>query len=225
MTALQTPLVCVVSDGERLAAEYGWPDRETAVLAHAEQAAAGRADLFLVREPTLSGRALERLVASIGRATARSTMRVIVNDRLDVALAAGAAGVHLKASSFGANRVRDIAPASFLVGRSVHAEDEAVTVAALGGVDYLLFGTVFDSASKPAGHTVAGVDLYARVMRRLQPLPVVAIGGVDASTIGRLAGAPGVAAIQWFRPDIQASGRLAANIAHARAALVGATRS
>jgi thiamine-phosphate pyrophosphorylase len=219
MSTLATPLVCVVSDGARLASAYGWPDQEAAVLAHAQQAAAGGADLFLVREPALPGRALERVVAAIRRSVGRSSMRVLVSDRLDVALAAGANGVHLKASSFDAGRARAIAPAGFLVGRSVHAEDEAV--AAADAVDYLLFGTVLPSASKPPGHRTAGLELYMRVVDRLRPLPVLAIGGIDDGTIGRFAGAPGIAAIQWFLPDPAGADRLVEHIAHARRALAG----
>jgi thiamine-phosphate diphosphorylase len=217
MRALAPPLVCVVSDAARLVSEYGWPDQEDAVLTHAQQAAAAGADLFLVREPALTTRALERVVAAIGRSVGRSPMRVLVSDRLDVALAAGAHGVHLKANSFGADRVRAAAPAGFLAGRSVHAEEEAA--AAAGAVDYLLFGTVLPSASKPSGHPTAGLDLYGRVVHRLHPVPVLAIGGIDARTIDRFAGAPGIAAIRWFLPDPAGEDRLVENIAHARRAL------
>jgi thiamine-phosphate pyrophosphorylase len=219
MTTLARPLVCVVSDAARLVAEYGWPDQEDALLTHGQQAAAAGADLFLVREPVLSSRALERVVTAIGRSTGRSPMRVLVSDRLDVALAAGADGVHLKANSFAADDVRAIAPAGFLVGRSVHAEEEAVAAAA--AVDYLLFGTVLPSASKPSDHLTAGVDLYVRVVDRLRPLPVLAIGGIDDGTIGRFTGAPGIAAIQWFLPDPAGEDRLVRNIAHARRVLGG----
>jgi len=221
MSPLATPLVCVVSDGARLISEYGWPDHEDAVLTHAQQASAAAADLFVVREPALPGRALERVVAAIRRSIGRSSMRVLVSDRLDVALAAGANGVHLKASSFGADCARAIAPAGFLVGRSVHGEQEAV--AAAGAVDYLLFGTVLPSASKPPGHPTAGLDLYTRIADRLHPLPVIAIGGIEAQTIDRFAGAPGIAAIRWFLPDPGGEDRLVESIAHARKALAGAT--
>ncbi len=76
--------------------------------------------------------------------------RILVNDRLDVALAAGAHGVHLRGDSMPASRARSLAPIGFLIGRSVHSVDEAVRRHADGGVDYLLFGAVF------ADHVQAG---------------------------------------------------------------------
>jgi thiamine-phosphate diphosphorylase len=222
MNEMKRPLVCVVSDGGRLVADCGWPDQERAVVAHAQQAATAGADLFLVREPSLTARALERVVGAISRSLEGTVTRVLVTDRLDVALAAGAGGVHLKASSFPADRVRAIAPAGFLIGRAVHGEDEAASVARAGGVDYVLFGTVLPSGSKPAGHPIAGIELYTRIVERLRPLPVVAIGGIGHDTIGRLAGAPGIAAIRWFLPDADDPGSLVPRIAYARQALSGA---
>ena len=68
-----------------------------------------------------------------------------MNDRLDVALAAGAAGVHLRADSMPVARVRALAPPGFLVGRSVHGEAEGLAVAQAGGVDYLIAGTLFET--------------------------------------------------------------------------------
>ena len=75
--------------------------------------------------------------------------RILVNDRPDVALAAGAHGVHLRGDSAPARRVRAAVPPSFLIGRSVHSLDEIAQVSDEGSVDYLLFGTVFATASKP----------------------------------------------------------------------------
>ena len=74
-------------------------------------------------------------------------------------LAAVAAGVHLRADSFAATRVRTFAPAGFIVGRSVHGPREAAAVTREGGCDYLIFGTVFPSANKPPGHIAAGIPV------------------------------------------------------------------
>ena len=70
---------------------------------------------------------------------------MIVNDRLDVALACGADGVHLRADSFTVTAARRLVPSSFLVGRSVHSASEAP---AADGADYIVAGTVFPTASK-----------------------------------------------------------------------------
>jgi thiamine-phosphate diphosphorylase len=123
---------------------------------------------------------------------------VLVNDRFDVALAAGAHGVHLRSDSFPASRLRTRAPRGFLIGRSVHSVADAVAAAADDGVDYLIFGTVFASGSKP-DRPAAGLRELAAVAGATR-LPVLAIGGVTAGTIADVmrAGAAGVAGISMF---------------------------
>jgi thiamine-phosphate pyrophosphorylase len=123
--------------------------------------------------------------------------RVVVNDRLDVALACGAAGVHLRSDSVSAAAARSIAPPGFLVGRSVHTVDEAV--ASARDVDYLIAGTVWPSPSKSAGHPDLGAAGLARIVRAVD-VPVVAIGGVTISRLSELvaSGAAGLAAIGLF---------------------------
>jgi len=154
--------------------------------------------LVQIRERDLDGGPLTRLVAACVAAVRGTRTRILVNDRLDIALAAGAHGVHLRAGSFGACRVRSMAPRPFLVGRSVHSVEEAVAAADEGGLDYLIFGTVFESASKP-GHAAAGVAGLAAVSGATR-LPVLAIGGMTRERIPDVmaAGASGVAAISMF---------------------------
>jgi len=168
-------------------------------------------DLIQVRERDLDGRALTQLVARCVEAVRHTRARVLVNDRVDVALAAGAHGVHLRGDSMPAPRVRALVPHGFIVGRSVHGVEEAVRVSDDGGLDYLLYGTVFSTPSKP-GHAPAGADAVTAVSAST-PLPVLAIGGVTLDTVGRLAetGAAGFAAIGLFAeaapdklPDIMA---------------------
>lgn len=162
-------------------------------------AAAGGADLVQVREHGIDDRALVALVRGVLDEVRGTGARVVVNDRTDIALAAGANGVHLRGDSIAASRVRQLAPAGFLIGRSVHALDEAVTIDRDGAVDYLIFGTVFPSTGKPAGHPVAGVQALAAVCSAVR-VPVLAIGGIDAARAAeaRRAGARGVAAIGLF---------------------------
>jgi thiazole tautomerase (transcriptional regulator TenI) len=162
------------------------------------EAAAAGVDLVQVRERDLDARALSRLVTRCLEAARGTRTRVLVNDRLDVALSTGAHGVHLRSDSVAAARARSLAPVGFLIGRSVHAVDEAVRVAADGGVDYLLFGAVFATSSKP-GHTPAGVRMLAEVAAATS-VPVLAVGGITAETMTLLAGcgSAGFAAIGWF---------------------------
>jgi thiamine-phosphate pyrophosphorylase len=183
----------MVSDRRR----FGDRGEDELVRAVGAAASAG-IDLIQVRERDLEGRALTQLVARCVEAVRRTRARVLVNDRIDVALAAGAHGVHLRGDSMPAPRLRGLVPQGFLVGRSVHGVEEAVRVSGDGGLDYLLYGTVFSTASKP-GHPPAGADAVAAVSASTL-LPVLAIGGVTLDTVGRLAdtGAAGFAAIGLF---------------------------
>lgn len=162
--------------------------------------AAARAgvDLVQIRERDLDGGPLLDLVERCVRSVQSTRTRVLVNDRLDVALAAGAHGVHLRHDSFAAPRVRLAAPRGFLVGRSVHDVASARTATEAGGLDYLIFGSVFATASKP-GRSPAGLDALAAVAAAT-PLPVLAVGGVTAERIPAVsrAGAMGIAAIGLF---------------------------
>ncbi len=163
-------------------------------------AARAGVDLIQVRARHLEGKALTELARMAVDAAAGTPARVIVNDRLDVAVAAGAAGVHLRGDSFPGARVRAVAPPGFLIGRSVHSDEEAVQAEADGGCDYFVFGSVFASTSKPADHRPAGLAALRRVCGRVRT-PVLAIGGITVATAGRVreAGAAGIAAIGLFR--------------------------
>jgi thiamine-phosphate diphosphorylase len=102
--------------------------------------------------------------------------------------------VHLREDSVSIDRVRPIAPPEFLIGCSVHDIDRA---RALSACDYLLFGTVFPSSGKPAGHPIAGLEMLEAVCAAARR-PVLAIGGVHAGN-ARAAlrrGAAGIAAIE-----------------------------
>lgn len=183
-----TPVICMVTAGEPAATIAGTIERIAL-------AARSGVTLVQVRERHLEGAALLDLVGRAVQAVRSTRARVVVNDRLDVALGAGAHGVHLRADSMPALRVRAIAPRGFLVGRSVHGETEA---ASARGVDYLIFGTVFPTSSK-SRHEPAGVGALAQVAASTT-LPVLAIGGIDAVTASQaaVAGAAGFAAISMF---------------------------
>ena len=157
------------------------------------------ADVVQVRERDLDDRRLLLLTQQIVTALNGTAARVVVNDRADVAVAAGAHGVHLRGDSPPASRVRAILPAGFLLGRSVHSLAEIDAAVADGACDYLMFGTVFPSAGKPQGHPVAGLEALRDACRR-SPIPVIAIGGIDSSRLAEIAqsGAAGFAAIAMF---------------------------
>ena len=188
---LDRPLVCMVTGPS------GFPRDGTLVERIADAARAG-VHMVQVRARDLPDRLVFELARAAVQAVRGTRTRILVNDRPDVALAARAAGVHLREDSYRAPYVRQITPTDFVVGRSVHSVEGAIRAAADGGVDYLLFGTVFTSRSKP-GRTPAGVDLLKQVVEAVQ-VPVLAIGGVSPETMGRVArtGAAGFAAIELF---------------------------
>jgi thiamine-phosphate pyrophosphorylase len=199
-----TARLCLVSDRRRLATAVGHSAAEgpRLLVTLAGAAAAAGVDLVQVREPDLDARALVLLVRAVVAATRGHACRVVVNERVDVAIAAGADGVHLKASSMTAADARLVLPAGALVGRSVHAADEARVA---GPVDYLLAGTVYPSGSKAPGAPTLGLDGLAAVCRAASA-PVLAIGGLAAAHWPGVAaaGAVGLAGIGLFLPHEQA---------------------
>jgi thiamine-phosphate diphosphorylase len=193
---LSRPLICVVTAGAVRDAENAAAQD---LVTLARNAAGAGVDMVQVREPHLPDPALWTLIQRVIAAVVGTSTAVLVNDRVDVALASGAHGVHLRGDAMKSSRVRSIVPDAFLIGRSVHSVVEARAAEADGGVDYLIFGTVFRSRSKPAGHPVAGVEGLDEVCRAVR-LPVIAIGGIETSRVGDAAraGSAGIAAIGMF---------------------------
>jgi thiamine-phosphate pyrophosphorylase len=179
-------IVCLLTDRSRI------DPVEQATLA----AKAG-IDLIQVRERDLDAKPLASLVARVLAAVRGTATRVVVNDRLDVAIACGADGVHLRADSIPPASARSLAPRGFLIGRSVHERGEAIEAAAHS--DYLIAGTVFTTPSKPGGSVLLGVDGLQRIASAVD-VPVLAIGGVAVESLDpiALAGAAGVAGIGLF---------------------------
>ena len=166
------------------------------LLRQARCAVEAAIDILQIRERDLDGAALATLVSAIVAIARGSRTRIVVNDRIDVAVACGAAGVHLRADSPPPSLVRRMAPRGFLIGRSVH---DAAEAAAAGDVDYLIAGTVWPTSSKPAGHPLLGESGLGAVVRAAH-VPVLAIGGVTLERLAavRRAGAAGIAAIGLF---------------------------
>lgn len=195
--ARKTPVVCYVTDRKALGPEE--PLRS--VVEKIRLAAAADADWVQIREKDLSARELLQLARE---AVQNTRARILVNDRLDVAHAAGAAGVHLGRTSL---PVADVvrwcragnAPQGFLIGVSCHSLEE-VREAEMAGADYSFFGPVFDTPSKRPFGAPQGIAHLGEVCRAAS-IPVIAIGGVDEENAVSCvrAGAAGVAAIRMFQ--------------------------
>jgi thiamine-phosphate diphosphorylase len=186
---------------------------EAVLIRRVSLAARAGIHLIQIRERDMTDGALLHLVAGAVEAVRGTRTRVLVNDRLDVAIAAGAHGVHLRGDSAPARRVRRAVPPAFLIGRSVHSCDEIAQVSEEGGADYVLFGTVFATASK-AGQATTGVAGLVEAVDAARQLPVLAIGGMTLATAGQLArsGCSGFAAIGLFAggPEEQLSATVTA---------------
>lgn len=193
-------ILCLVTDRRRLGAalRLGAGEWADAVRAQVFAAAAAGIDWVQLREPDMAAADLLRLTKAVVADTRHTATRIVVNDRLDVALAAGAAGVHLKERSFSVESSRAITPPGFLVGRSVH---ELAIQGVANTADYLVAGTVLPTVSKPAV-TCLGWEGLSAIVRAASGKPVLAIGGIDLPSIPLVAasGAAGVAAIGAFIP-------------------------
>ena len=166
--------------------------RQGDILASAARAIRDHVDMIQVREKDLPGRELFDLVCRIRDLASGTSTRILVNDRLDVALATGIDGVHLPSNGLPAARVR---PFVKLLGVSVHALEEALAVEA-AGADFIVFGPVFETPWKLA----VGLEPLRKVVSVVK-IPVLAIGGITLENAPTVigAGASGIAGIRLFQ--------------------------
>ena len=215
LPARKAPIICYVSDRKSLAEG----DRGRGVLGRIRAATAAGVDWVQIREKDLSGRELLELARQA--VASREATQVIVNDRVDVALAAGAAGVHLGRESLGAPEVvrwcrggGGNARADFLVGVSCHSFEEA-REAESAGASYIFFGPIFDTPSKRGMGEPQRLARLGEVCRRVA-IPVLAIGGVSEENAEDCirAGAAGIAAIRMFQDasDVAATKEVVARL-------------
>jgi thiamine-phosphate pyrophosphorylase len=214
------PILCYVTDrhGLQNALEK---DLIESLLAKLESLAAAGIDLIQLREKDLSGRVAAALTHEALRRVSRlaglaqAAPRILVNDRLDVALAEKAGGVHLSENSLPVHEAKRLLLAyqvsqsfgsDFLVGVSCHSL-EAAQSAAAAGADYVFFGPVFATPSKAAYGAPQGLDRLAEVCGSLD-IPVLAIGGISLANVASCfsAGASGIAAIRLFQNSIDPVG-------------------
>lgn len=194
-------MICLVTDRRRLspgAAENDAADRLVELVAAAAIAGVG---LIQIRERDLAVREMTSLARRCVDAVRGTGTKVVVNDRADVAVAAGAHGVHLRSDSLDATTVRRLLPPDAIVGRSVHGLAEVEAVSRAGGVDYLILGTLFQTPSKDPAHGLTTLDDLEAACRS-SAVPVLAIGGMTVQRAGAVArrGAGGLAAIGLFIP-------------------------
>ncbi|MDP3397258.1 MAG: thiamine phosphate synthase [Methanoregula sp.] len=175
----------------------------------AQRAIAGGADVIQLRDKTCSSRELIRIGQTLRKNTCRSATLFIVNDRLDVALACRADGVHLGQGDMRTDVARQLSPLGFIIGVSVSTVDEAVW-AEQEGADYVALSPTFSTGSKPDAGPGHGLEMLREIQRNVS-VPVIAIGGINRKNICEViaAGAAGVAVISAVvgAADITAAAR------------------
>jgi thiamine-phosphate pyrophosphorylase len=201
-------IVCYVTDRQSLRLDAG-QSRESALVRRIENAVRAGLDWIQIREKDLPARDLlgvtRRAIGLCKSTSAQTETRILVNDRLDVAWAAGAAGIHAGENSpplrVLVQSVHVSLATDFLVGASCHSLASAAN-AAEAGADYLFFGPIFDTPSKARFGPAQGLAKLAQICVAVS-IPVIAIGGITVENAGQCleAGAAGIAAIRLFQQD------------------------
>ena len=194
---LPQPIIYLITSGATTSQTTPDSDKFSEVLTIIEKAVEVETPLVQIREKALTARVLYELTSRAAKLVRGTRTRLLVNDRFDLALAAGADGVHLTGQSLPTSVVRATCPDYFLIGVSTHSVFEAMRAQA-DGADFILFGPVFETESKRAFGEPQGLSKLAEVAQALPGFPVVAIGGIALANVDECFrnGAAGVAAIR-----------------------------
>jgi thiamine-phosphate pyrophosphorylase len=171
----------------RLAAAAGGPiPAVEAALAGGLEAGVSGAIAVQLREKDLEARELYELAMALRPLCARFGAPLIVNDRIDVAIAAGADGAHLASASFDITDARRLLGPARLIGVSTHRPEE-VAAAAANGADFAVFGPVYDPLSKGAYGPAKGLTALADAVTAAKGMPLYALGGINQSRAAEIA--------------------------------------
>jgi len=171
----------------------------------ARRATAGGADVVQLRDKSMHGAELYRTAVSMRGIVHGAGKLFIVNDRLDIAMAAGADGVHLGQDDIPVSAARSIAR-DLIIGASVSSVEEAV-IAEMGGADYVAVSPLFDTGSKDDAGPGHGLSVLKDI-RSAVIIPVIGIGGIDRTNVADVirCGADGVAVISAVVSQADVSG-------------------
>ena len=191
--ANDVPLIYLITDG--LLTDQNFHEESGRTINTIQLAIAARISLVQIREKRLSGKNVFNLTHQVVGLARGSRTEVFVNDRADIAAAAGADGVQLTEDSLPVPVIRKVFP-DLLVGASTHSSG-AVTAAAAAGADFAVFGPVFETHGKEG---FQGLEKLRTACRAAGKMPLVAIGGIDATNYLEVlaTGARGFAAIRFL---------------------------
>ena len=199
---LAKPITYLITSGETTAETTPSTEDFARLLKLVSAAVAARVNLIQLREKDLKARVLYELASRAVAITRGSSTRLLVNDRADIARAAGADGIHSTARSLETSVVRQSFGADLLIGVSTHSLIEA-RAARDDGADFAVFGPVFETASKRIYGEPVGLERLKEAAQELAPFPIIALGGVtiDNALNCLRAGAAGIAGISLFKQD------------------------
>lgn len=169
------PLVYLITSG--LATDDNIETARHEILSSVRAAVEADVELVQLREKRLSAKFVYHLAVELVEITHASNTRLLINDRVDIALAAGADGVHLTARSLPVGTVRNRIGKDLLIGVSTHSLAE-VRSAETAGADFAMFGPVFETPGKTAFH---GVEALGNICEQVPGFPLIGVGGIDES--------------------------------------------
>jgi len=164
---------------------YPITDAEISRLSHAEQVrrlADGGARLIQFRDKNASGHDFYRSALEALDAAREYGAKLVINDRVDIALTIGADGVHLGQDDLRPEHARQILGDGAIIGYSTHSFDQAIAAASLP-IDYIALGPIFPTTSKANPDSVVGVELLKRIRQELPEFRLVAIGGITTVNV------------------------------------------
>jgi thiamine-phosphate pyrophosphorylase len=169
----------------------------------ARMAIAGGADVIQFRERGMTARSLITTGRDLVQLCRERSVRLIVNDRVDIAIAADAGGVHLGQEDFPISLARELLGPDRLIGASARTPEEAIQ-AMWSGADYVGAGPIFATDSKADAGAPIGLDGLAAMVRAIE-IPVIAIGGINAARVTEVmeTGAHGIAVIRAVALDAE----------------------
>jgi thiamine-phosphate pyrophosphorylase len=190
----QAPIIYLITNGETNA--HNFAANKNSILRLVKIAVDAKISLIQIREKQLPALKIFELVSECVKITQTSETKLLVNDRADIALAAGADGVHLTLTSISCVIIRRKFPENFIIGVSAHNFKEA-SEAKSQNADFITFSPIFGTPEKGEPK---GLDELSKVCKKLDPFPVIALGGIDETNYASVLdnGARGFAAIRFL---------------------------
>ena len=189
----------LITKGSATAENFGTSKSE--LLETVRLAADAGIEAVQIREKSLPARLLFEVTAEAVTLVKDSETEILVNERFDVAMVAGAPGVHLPSTSIPIDYVKKLLPVGMIIGVSAHSFGE-VEKAQDGGADYVMLGPVFGTPGK--GEPL-GIGKFSEIVSALAPFPIIAVGGIDGTNqeLAIDVGATGFAAIRYLNDFVR----------------------